>query len=238
MEIFLSIETSSEICSVVLSKNNNLVSERRASKPNSHASELTLLIDDILHENKIEPALLKGIFLSAGPGSYTGLRIGTSTAKGMCFALGIPLIAINTLDALISQVKDSEATFLCPMIDARRTEVYTKLVRTSTHEEILSTTSCVLEPNTFENYLMEGSIAFFGSGAEKSKAWIKSDKAIFLNNIKPKAAAIAQLGFELWKKGKHENLIEFEPFYLKDFQVKKSTKPLFPPVIKRESYEK
>ena len=85
---------------------------------------------------------------------------------------------------------------------------------------------------------MEGSIAFFGSGAEKSKAWIKSDKAIFLNNIKPKAAAIAQLGFELWKKGKHENLIEFEPFYLKDFQVKKSTKPLFPPVIKRESYEK
>ena len=238
MSYFLSIETSSEICSAAISIDNNVIAERNALDNNAHASKLTILIDELLHETEIEPSTLNGIFLSAGPGSYTGLRIGSSTAKGMCFALGIPLIAVNTLDALISQVKNSRATFLCPLIDARRMEVYCKLVQAYNNEEILVTTSLILEPNSFNSYLQEGSIVFFGSGAEKSKALIQSEKAIFLDDIKPKASAIAQLGFELWKKGKNENLIEFEPYYLKDFQVKKSSKPLFPPVIKRESYEK
>jgi len=235
---FLSIETSSEICSVALSIDNNVMAEQTALDNNAHASRLTLLINELLRESEIEPSTLNGIFLSAGPGSYTGLRIGTSTAKGMCYALGIPLVAIDTLDALISQVQNSEATFLCPTIDARRTEVYCKLVKAFNKDEIFATTSLILEPNSFKGYLQEGSIAFFGSGAEKTKALIQSEKVIFLDEIKPKASAIAQLGFELWKKGKHENLIEFEPYYLKDFQVKKSSKPLFPPVIKRESYEK
>jgi tRNA threonylcarbamoyladenosine biosynthesis protein TsaB len=229
MSFFLSIETSSDTCSVAISNEIGLIHYHKEPEPQTHASKLTLLIDQSLKNCQISYNQLNAVFLSSGPGSYTGLRIGTSTAKGICYGLKIPLVAVPALDILLAQVNTTNATLLCPMIDARRAEVYCKLVNKQTNIEILSTHAIVIEPNTFENYLNENIVAFFGSGSSKVQSIIVHPNAIFIKDIKVTAEALSKIGYRKWSKNEIEDTLHFEPHYVKDFQVKKSTKPLFPP---------
>jgi tRNA threonylcarbamoyladenosine biosynthesis protein TsaB len=230
MSFFLSIETSSDTCSVAISNELGVIYHQTESEPQTHASKLTLLIDHALKNCKISYNQLEAVFLSSGPGSYTGLRIGTSTAKGICYGLKIPLVTVTALDILLAQVNSANATLLCPMIDARRMEVYCKLVNKQTNCEILHTQALVIEPNTFENYLNENIVAFFGSGSSKVRSVIIHPNAILIEDVKVTSRALAKIGFEKWSNNEIEDLLHFEPHYVKDFQVKKSSKPLFPPV--------
>ncbi|MCU0382476.1 MAG: tRNA (adenosine(37)-N6)-threonylcarbamoyltransferase complex dimerization subunit type 1 TsaB [Cyclobacteriaceae bacterium] len=232
MPFFLSIETSSDICSVAISNELGVIYSQTESESQTHAAKLTLLIDHSLKNCEISYHQLHAVFLSSGPGSYTGLRIGTSTAKGLCYGLKIPLVAVSALDILIAQVNNTNATLLCPMIDARRMEVYCKLLIKQASLEILPTHALIIEPDVFLNYLNENIVAFFGSGSPKAQALITHPNAIFIKDVKITAEALSTLGYQKWIKNEIEDTVHFEPHYVKDFQVKKSTKPLFPPVHK------
>jgi tRNA threonylcarbamoyladenosine biosynthesis protein TsaB len=230
MSFFLSIETSSETCSVAISNEVGVIHSHTEQEPQTHAGKLTLLIDHTLKKCQISYNQLEAVFLSSGPGSYTGLRIGTSTAKGICYGLKIPLVAVSALDILLAQVNTTNAALLCPMIDARRMEVYCKLVNKKSNHEILPNNAMVIEPNTFENYLNKNIVAFFGSGSSKIQSVIEHPNAIFIKDVKVTAEALSKIGYRKWSKNEIEDTLHFEPDYVKDFQVKKSMKPLFPPV--------
>ena len=212
----LSIETSTTNCSVSLSKNGEtLLLTEDYSNNYSHAERLHVFIDETLREAKIERSQLDAIAVSKGPGSYTGLRIGVSAAKGLCYALDIPLISISTLEALAHQVKP-ESGVIVPMLDARRMEVYSAIF-SSEFKEIRKIEAQILDETSFVEELSKGKVYFVGNGVEKTKALLNNENAIFIEDKLPSADQMSALAFLKHKKSDTEDVAYFEPYYLKDF---------------------
>ncbi|OEK09182.1 tRNA (adenosine(37)-N6)-threonylcarbamoyltransferase complex dimerization subunit type 1 TsaB [Flavivirga aquatica] len=212
----LNIETATTNCSVSLSKDGNtIVLKEDNDKSYSHAERLHVYIDTVLKEANITSADIKAIAISKGPGSYTGLRIGVSAAKGLCFALDKPLISISTLEALAHQVICDDGVIVA-MLDARRMEVYSAIFD-SNHNQIRETQAQILEENTFSDYLELGKVYFIGNGVEKTKDLIQHPNAIFIEDKLPSANEMGLLANNKYKKSDTEDVAYFEPYYLKDF---------------------
>ncbi|MFD0989275.1 tRNA (adenosine(37)-N6)-threonylcarbamoyltransferase complex dimerization subunit type 1 TsaB [Mariniflexile jejuense] len=223
MSLILSIETATTNCSVSLSKEGKtIVLKEDNSKNYSHAESLHVFIDAVLKEANIAPNKLDAIAISKGPGSYTGLRIGVSAAKGLCFALGKPLISVSTLESLAHQIACNDGVIV-PMLDARRLEVYTAILDVN-YNEIKETEAKVLDTNAFAEQLNQGNVYFIGNGVEKTKALINHPNAIFVENKLPSATQMSLLAFNKYKKGDFEDVAYFEPYYLKDFVALQSSK--------------
>jgi len=222
MTYILALETALDICSIALGKDGFLVADKSVQGTNLHASHLTVFIEDVLQAAGITYKDLNAVCISEGPGSYTGLRIGTSAAKGLCFALDIPLIAINTLQSLAfgahkSYVAENDNMLFCPMIDARRMEVY-YAVYDKGIKEIQPTKAAVVTSQEFEYILANNEVLFFGNGMPKSKVILESfPKAFFVDVIYARAENMLTLAFEKFNAQQTENLYNFEPYYLKEF---------------------
>ena len=224
--MILSIETSTDVCSVALHNQRQLLDSRESLQAYSHAERLAPLINDILTDNSILRSKLTAIAVSSGPGSYTGLRIGTSTAKGLCYALDIPLITIGTLESMLPGIAhDNKNHLLCPMLDARRMEVYC-LVADGDGQIIEPTQAKIIDETSFMEYLGDNKISFYGNGADKCKMVISSENAIFIDEIKPSAINIGKLAIDKFQNNDFADLVNFEPDYLKAFRAIKAKNPL------------
>jgi tRNA threonylcarbamoyladenosine biosynthesis protein TsaB len=225
MAAILNIETATPLCSVALAIDGILIARRETQEEKSHAARLTVYVEEILKEQGLHIKDLHAIAIGKGPGSYTGLRIGVSTAKGLCYGAGIPLIAVGTLRIMATQAKAicreraiplNENTLLCPMIDARRMEVFSCLYKVS-GEEKEPISAKIIDDSTYTRYLQTSKIYFFGSGMDKCRKVLTHPNACFLDEIYPHAAALAALSEEKYREKQFENLAYFEPFYLKEF---------------------
>jgi tRNA threonylcarbamoyladenosine biosynthesis protein TsaB len=217
--VILCIETATTNCSVALGKEGKLLALKEDYNSNySHAERLHLFIEEILKENDLEPNDLQAIAVSKGPGSYTGLRIGVSAAKGLCFSLNIPLISIPTLTSLARQVDPVAGEFIVPLLDARRMEVYTAGFR-STMEPLFETRAQILDENSYIEYFEKGVVTFIGNGVEKFKKVCLHENARFIEGKLPSAAEMPALAYEKYYKKIFEDVAYFEPYYLKDFMV-------------------
>jgi len=216
MAIVLNIETATTNCSVSLSKDGEtLVLKEDNSLGYSHAETLHIFIDEVFKVSKTKPSDIDAVAVSKGPGSYTGLRIGVSTAKGLCYALNKPLIAIDTLESLAHQVNATEG-FIVPMLDARRMEVYSAVYNSELelHREIKAE---VLNEESYSSLLATHKVYFIGSGVEKTKRLIQHPNAIFTEGKLPSANEMAFLAEIKHKISDTEDVAYFEPYYLKDF---------------------
>lgn len=212
----LNIETSTTNCSVSLSKEGEtFVLKEDYNNSYSHAERLHVYIDAVLKEGKINSKSLDAIAVSKGPGSYTGLRIGVSAAKGLCYALDIPLISVATLEGLAQQIKIEDGVIV-PMLDARRMEVYSAVFN-SEYKQIRDTQAQILDAASFNEYLEKGKVYFIGNGVKKTKTLITHPNAIFVENKLPSANEMSKLAFDKYKKNDIEDIAYFEPYYLKDF---------------------
>lgn len=219
MNYILNIETATKNCSVSLAKNGETVLCREiAEQGYSHAEKLHVFIEEILKETGIAAQDLKAIAVSKGPGSYTGLRIGVSTAKGLCYALGIPLISVDTLQVLAQKVT-VENGLIVPMIDARRMEVYSA-VFDGNHKKIMEVQAEVLTENSYAE--MTEAVYFIGDCQEKCQTVLTKENFHFLSDIIfPSANEMSALSYEKFSKNEFEDVAYFEPFYLKDFLISK-----------------
>ncbi len=216
MSLILSIETATTNCSVSLSKEGKtIVLKEDYDKSYSHAERLHVYIDAVLKEAKISQNDIDAIAVSKGPGSYTGLRIGVSAAKGLCFALEKPLISVATLEALARQVK-SDNGIIVSMLDARRMEVYSAIYD-SNYNQIRETRAQILDEKSFEDYLEKGKVYFIGNGVEKTKTLINHPNAVFIDDKLPSANDMGLLAYNKYKISDTEDVAYFEPYYLKDF---------------------
>ncbi|MBE9488676.1 MAG: tRNA (adenosine(37)-N6)-threonylcarbamoyltransferase complex dimerization subunit type 1 TsaB [Bacteroidetes bacterium] len=219
----LNIETSTTNCSVSLSKKGEtLVLKEDYNSRYSHSERLHAYIDTVLNEAEVSLNELNAIAISKGPGSYTGLRIGVSAAKGLCYALDKPLISVATLEALAHQIKIEDGVIV-PMLDARRMEVYSAVFN-SEHHQIRETQAQILDESSFAEYLKKGTVYFIGNGVEKTKTLITHPNAIFIDNKLPSANDMSLLAYTKYKKNDIEDIAYFEPYYLKDFIGLKSKK--------------
>lgn len=222
MAKILNIETSTRVCSVTLAIDGTVVAIEESHTQNSHSELITLFCDNVLKESGLTFNDLDAIAVSKGPGSYTGLRIGVSTAKGLCYGLDIPLISVGTLLAMAAGIApkiDESKTdvILCPMIDARRMEVYTSLFSFGL-DEIEPTTAKIIDADSFSDYLGNKTLIFAGDGAPKCKEILgHNPNAIFLDDFNTSAAYMSMLSEQKFNNKDFENTAYFEPFYLKDF---------------------
>jgi len=224
----LQIETATTVCSVALAKDGDVLAFKQVEQRNIHAEAITIFIDELLAETGTHYAAIDAIAVSCGPGSYTGLRIGISTAKGLCYALDKPLIAIETLESMAQGIiNDPKALsifnfqpatlLLCPMIDARRMEVYTAIYNIN-GENIKPTTAEIIDENSFAELLEDHQILFFGDGAGKCRDVLSHNKnAFFLPEFVTSATHLTKKAAEKFTKKDFEDVAYFEPFYLKDF---------------------
>ncbi|HRY98914.1 MAG TPA: tRNA (adenosine(37)-N6)-threonylcarbamoyltransferase complex dimerization subunit type 1 TsaB [Bacteroidales bacterium] len=222
MAWLLAIESATQVCSVALSHAGETRFLRETHEPNAHSRLLAGFVRELMDEAGLAMPDLGGVVVSKGPGSYTGLRIGVSTAKGLCYGLGIPLIAVPTLEgmALGALAQAPPGTLLCPMIDARRMEVYTALYNPSM-ETVMETRAQIVEEKTFQEYLDQFSILFFGSGADKCREVIRHPNASFNTSLHPSAGHLSRIGWERFTARAFEDVAYFEPYYLKDFVAAK-----------------
>lgn len=222
MTLILSIETSTKTSSVALHNDGKLIAAQHIHVEKSHSEYLTLSIKHLFTTSGLKTNELEAVAISKGPGSYTGLRIGTSSAKGICYALDAKLIAINTLEAMAHGVAMhySDDVILCPMIDARRMEVYCRLSY-SDSSVVEETQAKIIDEYSFNEYLIKSKMVFFGNGSEKCNEVIKSKNAAFLKDIHPSAEHIGALAWSAYQQQKFEDTAYFEPYYLKDFITKK-----------------
>ncbi len=228
MAVILNIETATPLCSVALSVDGSVVSQRETSEDRSHASKLTVFIKEILAEKGIGVHDLDAVAVGKGPGSYTGLRIGVSTAKGLCYGANLPLIAVGTLRILFNQLAafpeviqpllDKPGTLFCPMIDARRMEVFTCLFN-SRGDEVEPVSARIIEQDTYSGLLSGHTLVFFGSGMDKCRNTLEGQHAVFVPDVWPHAASLALLAEQKYSLQEFENIAYFEPFYLKDFMA-------------------
>lgn len=227
MAYLLSIETATTTCSVALHQEDQLLAVQDFHLEKSHSSILHPLIHDMMQYCEVDRQELAAVVISMGPGSYTGLRIGTSAAKGLCFSLDIPLIAINTLEAMAFSVQkyNLRKALLCPMLDARRMEVYCQ-IRNAEGREIMETQPVIVDENSFVSYLKENEVWFFGNGSTKCKSMLlsSSETAYFIEGIEPSAVAVGALGWQKYVSEQFENLAYFVPYYLKEFRTTKPKK--------------
>jgi len=237
MSLILHLDTSTQICSVALSSDGELLGIRESHEEKSHSRQLVVFISELLEENHIQASSLDAVAVSMGPGSYTGLRIGVSAAKGLAYGSQIALIAVRTLDSLVSgalqhlennrAVAVDDTTILCPMVDARRMEVYTGLY-SSAGKIIEAVSARIIDKNSFHERLEKGKLIFFGNGAKKCSKTITHPNAIFLDGIETSAAHMLPLAEKAWQEKSLEDIAYFEPFYLKDFIATVPKNKIFP----------
>ena len=220
MSCILHIETSTKVCSVAVTEDGVVLFEKTDKDGPSHAVQLGVFVDEALSYTDNHGIPFDAVAVSCGPGSYTGLRIGVSMAKGLCFGRQLPLIAIPTLETLcvipLLYNDLEEDARLCPMIDARRMEVYTALYDRALHQ-LMPTTAMVIGEGAFGRELDEGIIYFMGNGADKCKQAITHANARFIDNIAPLAKSMAILAEKAYAAQDFKDVAYFEPFYLKDF---------------------
>uniref|UniRef100_UPI00404777A5 tRNA (adenosine(37)-N6)-threonylcarbamoyltransferase complex dimerization subunit type 1 TsaB n=1 Tax=Algoriphagus sp. TaxID=1872435 RepID=UPI00404777A5 len=228
MARILSIETSTSICSVAIHEQGELLALAEIDEPGAHAEKLLGLVDEVFEKAGLSFGDLDAVAVSQGPGSYTGLRIGVSTAKGIAYALEIPLIGINTLQAMAASQPISQGEFVVAVLDARRKEVYTQTFGDSL-QELSSIEAVVLEEGIFDSILEKGRVYFVGDGVEKVKEEVKSANALFVADwgISLSAKNMGVLASEKHARQEWEDLAYFIPNYLKEFKALQSTKNPF-----------
>jgi tRNA threonylcarbamoyladenosine biosynthesis protein TsaB len=223
MSLILLIETATTSCSVALADKDNIIALQEIDQRNIHAEVITVFIEQLFKETDRKFTDLDAVAVSCGPGSYTGLRIGISTAKGLCFSLDKPLIAVDTLAAMAHGIINKETlsidtnALVCPMIDARRMEVYTALFDDAGNE-IKPVSADIIDENSFAQVLSNGPVIFFGDGAGKCKAALQHNRnAVFVDNFVNSAKDILVPALQKLKAKQFVDVAYFEPFYLKDF---------------------
>ena len=262
MERIILIETSTALCSVALAEDGAVTAYRESSEPKAHASLTAVFVQEVLAERGVTLADCDAVCVSMGPGSYTGLRVGVSTAKGLCFGSGKPLLAVGTLDTLVAQAGEipgqagndgsSPYSFLIPMIDARRMEVYAavfspiisdkaysvisseakgRVEKSLLYTQITETAPAIIDETSFAEYLEQGPVLFIGDGAGKCADVIKHPNAHFCQ-CHPKASSMLSPALAALRAGDFKDVAYFEPFYLKDFVVGTAKKSLLERVMK------
>ncbi|MFA6085837.1 tRNA (adenosine(37)-N6)-threonylcarbamoyltransferase complex dimerization subunit type 1 TsaB [Mucilaginibacter sp.] len=221
MSYILQIETATTSCSVALAHNRQVLAFKEINARNIHAEVITVYIDELIAKCNITYANLDAVAVSCGPGSYTGLRIGVSTAKGLCFALDKPLIAVETLAAMamgaVAGNPIGDDVLLCPMIDARRMEVYTAIFNKA-QQEIKPTAAEIIDENSFAGLLAQHNILFFGDGADKCREALGNNPhAHFLPDFVNSAVHLTNIATDKFEKKEFVDVAYFEPYYLKDF---------------------
>lgn len=230
MEKIILIETSTALCSAAIAENGEITAYRESSTPKAHASQTAVFVRDILGERGISARDCDAFCVSMGPGSYTGLRVGVSTAKGLCFGTGKPLIAVGTLDILVWQAISENllpegCRYIVPMVDARRMEVYTA-VFSAEGRRLTEVAPLIVTEDSFSRELSEGKVLFIGDGAEKCSGILSGHDATFVQCC-PKASAMLVPALEEYKNKRFKDTAYFEPFYLKEFTATVSRKKLF-----------
>jgi len=228
--VILCIESSTNICSVALFKGNRCINTKLSTDEKSHATLLTVFIEEILNESETNPSEIDAVAISMGPGSYTGLRIGVSAAKGICYGASAKLIAVNTLElmaqTIMESVENKSDAIFAPMIDARRMEIYSSFF--DKDRNVLKDISAdIIDENSYSEFYKDNKLYIGGNGAAKCKEVIKSENVILVDNIYPSADKMGTLALEKFNNNIFEDVAYFEPFYLKDFVVTKSKKKLF-----------
>lgn len=225
MNILL-IETATSVCSVAIGIGGRVAAIRETDEPNAHSSKMNVFIGELMEETGLKPEELSAVCVSGGPGSYTGLRIGVSGAKGLCYGLKIPLLAVPTLKNMAAgycQLHPEYDGMVCPMIDARRMECYTSIC-TSSLDEVKPVSADIIEPGIYDRWLDSGKVVFIGDGAAKTESLLGAhSNALFDAGFRISAAAMLPLAENLLQEGGGEDVAYYEPFYLKDFVAKKST---------------
>jgi tRNA threonylcarbamoyladenosine biosynthesis protein TsaB len=222
MNLLLSIETSSPICSISLHQveDGRLLGQSELRLEKSHSTHLTVLIEQLVANTGHTVRDLAAVAVSDGPGSYTGLRIGAAAAKGLCFALDIPLVAVGTLPALAHQVAArmprADTYLYAPMLDARRQEVYTALYRADGYE-LTAPAPLILTPEAMAEQLTHHAVLFFGSGAAKFQPLVSANpNAVFLADVQPSAVSVSELALGAYQRQEFQDVAYYEPFYLKE----------------------
>ena len=245
MALILAIETGTDICSVALVRDGELVALRENDEERNHAKKIGVFVDELLRESGVAADELDAVAVSKGPGSYTGLRIGVSFAKGLCYGQNIPLVAVGSLDSLVEVAREDyeagiidienwgDAT-LCPMIDARRMEVYTQLF-TAEGKAQSDVEAKIIDEESFSEERNGGPFVIFGSGAKKCAEVLKGATLI---EVVPSARGMARLAEQAFAEGKTEDVAYFEPFYLKDFVVGVAKKSLLERVSGNGNFNK
>ncbi len=220
MAILFNLETSTTLCSVAVSKDGMIVFNKQSEDGPSHATLLGSYVEEAMSFVRAQNFKIDAVAVSCGPGSYTGLRIGVSTAKGLCYALNVPLIAVNTLELLACTLlfDDSvdEDSLLCPMIDARRMEVYAAIYDRSL-QPLRPVTADIIDESSYLGFLDKHKICFFGNGADKCKQTILHPHASFKSDVHPLAQNMVALAEKSFRDSSFVDIAYFEPFYLKDF---------------------
>lgn len=221
----LLIETATAVCSVALADEQKVISELHTDQPNAHSSQLSPYIGQLLERCGVSPSQLNAVCVSSGPGSYTGLRIGVSTAKGICYALGIPLLAVPTLQSMATQYYTANPDYqgmVCPMIDARRMECYTAIFCSPT-ETLKPVSADIITQGIYDEFLNRGEVVFIGDGAEKTRPILGSHpNARYATDFLISATGLHTLALDRLNRQQVEDVAYFEPYYLKDFVAKKS----------------
>ena len=221
MPCIIHIETSTKVCSVALSKSKEILFNRENYDGSSHAELLGVYVYETLQFAKQKGLKLEAVSVSSGPGSYTGLRIGVSEAKGLCYGLNIPLISLPTLDIMAHQVIQSgmEADFYCSMIDARRMEVYAAIYDKHLNR-VKDISSDIIDENSYSEFISKGKICFFGDGAGKCQNIIPvTEEVTFIEELHPLASGMIFLAKEKYERKEFVDVAYFEPFYLKEFKA-------------------
>jgi tRNA threonylcarbamoyladenosine biosynthesis protein TsaB len=220
--LLLHIETATTVCSVALSRGSDILAVRELDAGYTHAENLHLFIDQVLKEAQHTPSDLDAVSLSSGPGSYTGLRIGSSTAKGLCFALNIPLITLGTLQIMAAGIGPHRYSHICPMIDAGRMEVYTAAFKRDL-EQVVPVQALIIDEKAIQDLRRLAPVLFIGQGMEKAKHLLERvEGAAFKEGIRPSARHMISLGVDAFEKSRFTQVRDFEPFYLKNFVAGKA----------------
>lgn len=224
MALILNIETATKNCSVSLADGKNLLQIKEVNDGSySHGEMLHVYIDEVIKKANKNLTDLDAIAVSKGPGSYTGLRIGVSAAKGLCYSLDVPLISVSTLASLASTLKVEKDALIIPLLDARRMEVYSSIYDNNYHQ-IRDIKAEIITENSYVTYLEKGKVYFLGDGADKCKGTIIHKNAVFLDDHFPSAKEMVYFSLLKFENKDFEDVAYFEPFYLKDFIAIKSKK--------------